>query len=359
MGQIANSLTSVNQPNNEMNEVLPLRGIAGLAVALVAAAITYGLIVLLLPSLRRHAQARPNARSSHRIPTPQGGGAAIIVAIIFVVLGTAAALPVLNVDQFRLGVLLIASAALAVVGVVDDIRILEAAPRLFLQTLAVAVVIAVLPETLRILPVLPWWIERALLLVAGVWFVNLVNFMDGIDWMTVVEVVPLTVGLVLFGMLGALPPDATLVALALCGTIVGFAPFNRPVARLFLGDVGSLPIGLMLGWLLTLLAGNGHLAAAILLPLYYLADATITLLRRIVKGEQVTQAHRSHFYQQAMDGGFSTYQIVSRVFGANIILVGLAAVTVMNTSLTLHVMALAAGGALVAALLWNFNHGFH
>ena len=88
-------------------------------------------------------------------------------------------------------------------------------------------------------------------------------------------------------MLGALPGDAALVALALCGAMVGFAPFNRPVARLFLGDVGSLPIGLLLGWLLILLAGSGHLAAALLLPLYYLADATITLLRRSANGEPV------------------------------------------------------------------------
>jgi UDP-N-acetylmuramyl pentapeptide phosphotransferase/UDP-N-acetylglucosamine-1-phosphate transferase len=342
-----------------MNEVLHFRATADLAVIIVAAGISYGLIVLLLPLLRRHAQAHPNARSSHKLPTPQGGGAAIIAAIIIVVAGTAAVLPVSSVDTIRLGALLAASAALAVVGAIDDIRVLEAAPRLLLQTLAVAVVIAVLPETLRILPVLPWWIERALLLMSGLWFVNLVNFMDGIDWMTVAEVVPLTAGLVLFGLVGALPRDATVVALALCGATIGFAPFNRPVARLFLGDVGSLPIGLLLGWLLVLLAGNGHAAAALLLPLYYLTDATITLLRRAVKGESIMQAHRSHFYQKAMDGGFSTYQIVGRVFGANIILVGLAAVTVMNTSLTLHVMALASGGALVAALLWNFNRGFH
>ena len=63
--------------------------------------------------------------------------------------------------------------------------------------------------------------------------------------------------------------------------MIGFAYFNRPVARLFLGDVGSLPVGLLLGWLLMQLAGRRGLAAAILLPLYYLADATITLIRRL------------------------------------------------------------------------------
>ena len=78
------------------------------------------------------------------------------------------------------------------------------------QTLAVGIVIAALPETLRILPVLPWWIERTLLLVAGIWFVNLMNFMDGIDWMTVAEAIPLTAGLAIFGLLGALPYELRL-----------------------------------------------------------------------------------------------------------------------------------------------------
>ena len=202
---------------------------------------------------------------------------------------------------------LAATVFIAVVGAIDDIRSIAVMPRLLLQAVAVAIVLAALPGDLRIVPFLPYWLERALLGLAILWFVNLTNFMDGIDWMTVAEVVPLTAGLVLFGFMGALPRDATIVALALCGAMIGFAPVNRPVARLFLGDVGSLPIGLLLGWLLVVLAGTGHFAAALLLPLYYLADATITLLRRLAKGEPVWQAHRSHFYQRATDNGFSVY----------------------------------------------------
>jgi UDP-N-acetylmuramyl pentapeptide phosphotransferase/UDP-N-acetylglucosamine-1-phosphate transferase len=166
--------------------------------------------------------------------------------------------------------------------------------------------------------------------------------------------VPLTSGLVLFGLMGALPRDAMIVALALCGAMIGFAPVNRPVARLFLGDVGSLPIGLLLGWLLVVLAGAGHFTAALLLPLYYLADATITLLRRLANGEPIWQAHRSHFYQRAMDGGFSVYQVIGRVFLLNITLIGLAATTLLTTSYLLHAAALIAGGGLVALLLYRF-----
>src|SRR5262249_36184596 len=229
--------------------------------------------------------------------------------------------------------------------------------RLVLQALAVAVVVAALPAELRVVPPVPWWLERALLALAALWFVNLVNFMDGIDWMTVAETVPVAGGLVVFGLIGALPPAATVAALALLGAVLGFAPFNRPVARLFLGDVGSLPIGLLLVWLLILLAGSGHIAAALLLPLYYLADATLTLARRLFAGERVWQAHRTHFYQRATDGGFTVIEIVGRVFAINVVLAALAFVSVAMPTWRVSLAALAAGAALVAWLLRTFAGG--
>ena len=316
-----------------------------------------GLIWLLKPLWRQYALAKPNARSSHKTPTPQGGGI-VVVAVTIGVVGLATALmPSAAGEPRRLAMVFAAAVALAVIGAFDDVRALAAAPRLLFQTAAVVVVIAALPPDLRVVPAFPWWIERALILLGGVWFVNLTNFMDGIDWMTVAEVVPLTVALTLFGLIGALPAQATLVALALCGATVGFAPFNRPVAVLFLGDVGSLPLGLLMGWLLTLLAGDGHLAAALLLPLYYLADATVTLLRRLAKGEPIMQAHRTHFYQRAMDGGFSVRQIVACVFLVNVILAALAAATLFNARPVLHAAALLAGCGLVAWLLFVFARG--
>src|SRR5262249_22959613 len=160
----------------------------------------------------------------------------------------------------------------------------------------------------------PWWIDRLFLVVAGVWFVNLVNFMDGIDWMMVVEVLPVTAGLALAAYFDALPPLEMLIALALFGAMIGFAPFNRPGARLFIGDVGSLPIGLLLCWLLMQLAVRGHLTAALLLPLYFVTDTTVTLIRRTISGEPITQAHRSHFYQLATERGWTVSDVLARIF---------------------------------------------
>jgi UDP-N-acetylmuramyl pentapeptide phosphotransferase/UDP-N-acetylglucosamine-1-phosphate transferase len=197
-------------------------------------------------------------------------------------------------------------------------------------------------------------VEQALLVLGGVWFVNLVNFMDGLDWITVAEMVPITAFLTLCGALGILSPVAALVAAALCGALLGFAPFNKPVAKLFLGDVGSLPIGLLVGWMLLQLAGTGALAAAILLPLYYLMDATITLLKRLARRERVWEAHRSHFYQQATDNGFSALRVSAHVFGLNLVLIGLAAITLAWPSALVQIACLVAGAACTGLLLRRF-----
>jgi len=325
----------------------------GAAIAAISAFICVGLVVFLYPALQRYALAKPNARSSHRQPTPQGGGIAVIAAtevatvLGILILGASFTAPL--VTTFA------AAVVIACVGAADDVYSLKVAPRLVLQALAVLAAIYALPDDLRVISFLPLWLERLLLFAGGLWFVNLVNFMDGIDWMTVAEVVPMTAALVVLGCLGALASDAVAVALALCGAMLGFAYFNRPTARLFLGDVGSLPIGLLVGWLLVLLAGAGHFTAALLLPLYYLADATLTLIRRWSNGERVWQAHRTHYYQRATDRGFSVTEVVARVFAVNLALAALAVVTVLADSTVIDVVAFICGAALVGWLLHGFT----
>jgi UDP-N-acetylmuramyl pentapeptide phosphotransferase/UDP-N-acetylglucosamine-1-phosphate transferase len=326
-----------------------------LAALFVAAVATYAAIIVLRPLLLRIALARPNARSSHTQPTPQGGGIAVVgVTLAIMVLGLAMLGAQSGIAATQAAAVATATLLLAVMGFADDIRSIGAALRLLLQFAGVGLVIYTLPDDLRLAPMLPWGLERAFLLLAGVWFINLVNFMDGLDWMTVAEVVPVAGALAIAGAFGLLPPLATLVAFALAGAMIGFAPFNRPVASLFLGDVGSVSVGLILAWLLFLLAASGHLAAAVLLPLYYLADATITLGRRLARGERVWDAHRTHFYQRATDNGLSVRVIVGHVFAVNLGLVVLAAATILRPSLTASIVSLVLGAVLVGWLLRRF-----
>jgi UDP-N-acetylmuramyl pentapeptide phosphotransferase/UDP-N-acetylglucosamine-1-phosphate transferase len=327
------------------------------AIAVIAAAVCVGLIFLIRPWLQRYALAQPNARSSHKIPTPQGGGIAVLATTVVVAYGAFFFFPPGGAGAAPSPVLLVAAIVMAGIGVTADLRPISVAPRLLLQILTVAAVIYALPMDLRLVPVLPWSLERILMVLGGVWFVNLVNFMDGLDWITAAEVIPITAALAVIGLCGMLPPFAIFISLALCGAMIGFAYFNRPVAKLFLGDVGSLPIGLLLGWLLVLLAGHGGRAAALLLPLYYLADSTLTLMRRLMKGEPVWQAHRSHFYQRATDGGFTVTDVVARVFAINLGLAALAIAIVILPGKFNDIAALAAGAALVAWLLTVFARG--
>jgi UDP-N-acetylmuramyl pentapeptide phosphotransferase/UDP-N-acetylglucosamine-1-phosphate transferase len=127
------------------------------------------------------------------------------------------------------------------------------------------------------------------------------------------------------------------------------------VAKVFLGDVGSLPIGLLLGWCLLQLAWHQQIAAALLLPLYYLSDATVTLLRRLVRGESFWAAHRSHFYQRATDNGFTVLRVVSEVFALNVGLAVLAIGSTMTQSSATNILFAAIGSVAVAFLLGRFS----
>jgi UDP-N-acetylmuramyl pentapeptide phosphotransferase/UDP-N-acetylglucosamine-1-phosphate transferase len=323
-------------------------------VALVVAAVLSAVCINAIhPLLIRYAMARPNARSSHKVPTPQGAGIAVISVALLVAGCSIASLSVSATPA--LWVLFGATILIATVGAIDDLRPISVTPRLLLQAVSIAAILFALPPTLQITPDLPLWIERGLLLLAALWFVNLVNFMDGLDWITVAEVIPITAALVLIGFSGQLPLPTALIAAALCGATLGFAPFNRPVAKMFLGDVGSLPIGLLLAWCFLQLAYAHHLAAAILLPLYYLADATITLLRRVAKREPVWLAHRSHFYQRATDNGFAVIEVVRTVFVLNIGLAVLAGLSIYLHSSGADAALLILGSVAVATALRAFS----
>jgi UDP-N-acetylmuramyl pentapeptide phosphotransferase/UDP-N-acetylglucosamine-1-phosphate transferase len=322
-------------------------------LAACAAAATFAILPPLTPLLRRYALARPNARSSHSSPTPQGGGAAVVgVALVMLGLVLALAPGVPAAERTSLLALMAAAAVLAVLGAVDDVKPLPAAPRFLIQAVAVGAAVFAVPAETRVFPdLLPYGVERALVVFAGLWFVNLTNFMDGLDWITAAELTPVNAALAWLAVLGALPTAGGVVAACVAGAMLGFAPFNRPVARLFLGDVGSLPLGLLTGYGLYRLAGAGHVLPALILPLYYLADATITLLRRMAKGERFWDAHRSHYYQRATVNGLTVLGVVTRVFIVNLSLAGVAVIVAVAFTPARGMLAAALAALCVAALL--------
>jgi len=321
----------------------------GGAPALAGAGLAAILTVLGMPLFRRYALARPNARSSHAAPVPQGGGAAVAAGALL-----ASWIAFAPASGGALGLVLASLTAavllLAVIGTADDIRDLPVLPRLGGQLLAVALTVgAQLASFGQILPV-PMGIELICLVAAGAWFVNLTNFMDGIDGITLAGFWPLAAGaLMISGASGGL---AAVVGPALLGALAGFVWFNLPRAKLFLGDVGSLPIGLIGGALLLDLAQHGAFAAAVILPLYHFADATTTLLGRMLRREKVWEAHRRHAYQRAVDGGWSHGQASGAVLVLNIGLAGLAMLSVGRGPVAQAAILAAAAAAVAALIVW-------
>jgi UDP-N-acetylmuramyl pentapeptide phosphotransferase/UDP-N-acetylglucosamine-1-phosphate transferase len=175
--------------------------------------------------------------------------------------------------------------------------------------------------------------------------------MDGIDGIAGSEAVAIGLGLLLAAS-GGLMFDFSIAfpAAVIVLATLGFLVWNWAPARIILGDVGSVPLGFMLGFLLRELALRGLWKAALILPLYFLADATLTLLRRLARGERPWQAHREHFYQRAVQRGLSHSAVVLRVIAADAILVACAWIAEIYSGFAGLAVAVATVGLLLVAL---------
>ena len=305
----------------------PQVGHRGMADALLPAAVATATGVfcwlatrLLIPFLRRRDMLDyPNERSSHFTPTPRGGGIAVTGSVLLAWISLhEAGLVASGVVGVALG-----TGLLALVSWIDDRRGLSPVVRLVAQGIAVTIGILLLPAAPDGLEA---WLGPTLYVAAAgfvwVWWINLFNFMDGIDGLAVSEAAAIGGGLLLFAVLGNGPdPAAALLSAGVVGAAIGFLAWNWSPARIFLGDVGSIPLGYLSGFLLLELATRGRWKIALILPLYFLADATITLLRRLLSGERVWEPHRKHFYQQAVRNGLSHSAVVERVVAANLLLI--------------------------------------
>lgn len=291
---------------------------------------------------------RPNERSSHLRVTPRGGGIAVIAAIaagFAILIVSGAQVPV------GIGTLTGIAAVLASVSWIDDIRGLPAFVRLAAQALCVAVSLYLLPLPLpAVLAPLPPLAQYLIVGFAWLWFINLYNFMDGIDGITGVETLIVTLGTA--AVLGATGGGPALIApaLVIAAAMPGFLKWNWPPAKIFMGDVGSVTLGYLLGWLLIASGPGGSWIAVFIIPGYYLADATATLIRRAIRGERVWQAHRQHAYQQALQNGMSHGDVSGRVGVLGICLIGLALAALYHP-----VPAALAAVAFVGAMMHHFT----
>ena len=329
---------------------------AWLVYAAFCAGVSYGSLLITIGYLRSYALATPNHRSGHTQPTPQGAGLAVIpVAVV----GAAISLwlsggqaPIGTPAAWAVG---FGALALMLVGFADDARGIGIGARLGVQTAAVGAVLLALPPEFRIGPsFVPMVAERMIVFLLLMWFINVANFMDGMDWMSVIATLAMTLGTAALAAFGYVDAALGWCAAGLMGAIVGFMPFNAHPAKVFLGDAGSLPLGLLLGLLLLNVAAQAP-AAALILPLYYLADATITLLSRMIRGERFWEAHREHFYQRALRNGWPVHRVLARLGLLHACLITLAFYGGGNRDGGTQLIAIGVAAVLVGGVLWKFS----
>lgn len=327
--------------------------LAVMGTSLLASGVLLQLLVRLLPD--DFLLAAVNARSNHSRPTRQIGGLAVVPAAVGGLL--VACFFVDGADRPFLMAVAAGAVLLMVLGYVDDRRELAVAPRLAGQVAAALLLVATMGPEFRVLPdSVPRILEQALIMLMLVWFINLTNFMDGLDLMLVAGVGLPHAVLALFGLFTG-GHSASMVSAAIGGGLMGFAPHNRHPARVFLGDSGSLPAGFLTGAAILLVARHHPLPA--LLPfLYFFADSTSVLVMRFMKGENLLEAHSAHAYQIARRSGRGSGWIARQVALVSLLCTFLALAAIVSYSEATMAFSLAAAVLATMAVIARLRGAF-
>ncbi len=260
---------------------------------------------------------KPNNRSNHKSPIALGGGIIIIPLIIII----SSLLGFIWQPYFLISIFI-----LLTVSILDDILNVKPLPRLFFHFFSVSLFVfyyiypqlnLIIKENLILL-----FASLFFLVLALTWYINAFNFMDGVDGITSIEIISICSSLLILNYLLGKELNTLLFTTLL--VMIVFCYFNWTPARIFLGDSGSIPLGLLSISFLTEIALEGYWVVSLILPLYYLLDTSLTLLKRIIKKKKFWKAHSEHFYQQALRNGLSHSNISKRILMINFGLFSLA-----------------------------------
>jgi UDP-N-acetylmuramyl pentapeptide phosphotransferase/UDP-N-acetylglucosamine-1-phosphate transferase len=270
--------------------------------------VTFIALRVLLSRFAGVALDRPNERSLHERPVPRVGGVAVVLGVAATVLAGFA----------PFGLALGLALALGALSFLDDLRHLPTLVRLVAHLAASGALAWYVLAPMDLL-------ELALIALAITWITNLYNFMDGSDGLAAGMSVA---GFATYAIAAWLAGDATtaLICASLVGAAVAFLGFNFPPARVFLGDVGSIPLGFLAGALG--ITGWRNDAWPLWFPLLvfapFIGDATVTLIRRLLRRERVWQAHKEHYYQRLVRMGFGHRGTAGVAYGAMLVCAGAA-----------------------------------
>lgn len=293
---------------------------------------------ILVYAVRNHALKKgildmPNARSSHKIATPRGGGLGFVIPFLFSII----VLGFFNLLSVSISFALIGGGTLvAVLGWLDDKSGLTARVRAVFQFLAATWAVFWLggfsTMSIGFAELQLSWIGSIVAVIGTVWMINLYNFMDGIDGIAGSEAVSVAV---ICGLLLLWQQSSGLAAVIFlfAASVLGFLVWNWPPAKIFMGDVGSAFLGFIFAVMAMWSEQSGAVPLIIWIMLLgvFVIDATITLIKRLGRGEKLYEAHRSHVYQLAVQAGYSHKQVTSTVLLINLLL-GIIAVVALTYS---------------------------
>ena len=293
----------------------------------------------------------PNIRSSHNKPMPKGGGAGIVLGMLAgLAICHFSAMAVMNIKYL---VIITGFCLMAIMGFYNDRFNLSALTRIILQTFIACTMVyfAGNPTSFEIggYGITLGYIGAAFAVIWLVAITNFYNFMDGIDGLAAMQGIIAGIGIVIFGIIlkeGSLIP----MGLVLLGAAVGFLILNSPPAKIFMGDVGSYSIGFYI-------ASLGLINRRLLVPIamvlgVFIFDTVVTLIRRVCRGERWYQAHRSHFYQRAVQLGYSHLQVTSAISVLFVLLTAMACIYLLAAPLTRVIILIAALLVLTGSALW-------
>jgi Fuc2NAc and GlcNAc transferase len=294
--------------------------LAALLLTVFAAWVSTGLV-------RRHALRIamldiPNSRSSHHVPTARGGGLAIVLTFV---LCLCLLLFLHLLDLTTVAALVAGGGAIAVVGYLDDRNALRARVRFGVHLVAAICAVGMLGglanNSLRVVGLQGTTAGSVIAVLALVWMTNLFNFMDGIDGIAASEAVFIATAGAWLGWRHGADSGTTMAMLALAGSTAGFLIWNWPPARIFMGDVGSGFLGFSLAALAIAASRRGYvpIEAWVILGGIFLVDSTLTLLRRIARGERWFESHRTHAYQHITRRSNGHLPVTAAVIAINVL----------------------------------------
>lgn len=288
------------------------------------------------------ASLRPN----YRQPPAKGGGIAVVMGLIICLL-------VADINY----AIVLATFMLAAIALLDDLISIPLPVRLLVHVLSVVIALSVM-NVPTFGGFFPLWADKVVTALLWVWFINLFKLMDGIDGLSATETIGIGMGLCLITVMSDTFPNAlSTYSLIIASAACGFMWWNWHPAKVLLGESGSVPIGFLLGYLLILAATTGYPYAAMILPAYYVSDATLTVIRRIYKRDKLFVAHTDHYYQRALRSGRRHDSVARYIFGINFLLIFQATFSVIDPSLAIFYVGLAY--ASVFMMLGFFDHSAH